>query len=175
MKQNLYISGFFTPYATDNYSKSRDNLHSVVDEHLVHYLLYLVEIWSVIRVLYPALFHELPYLLQTSYQSCNRWSKWREFTFFHSPNYVCCNRKYFLNFERQTTNVAALRHFFYRVKLRHKKVPGLILAWPSAPYKILLGDITLWQTDKIKPTSFFDFWQNANLSITFAVNAIMRC
>lgn len=64
------------------------NLHAVADENFVHDLLYLVEVWSLIRVLHPALFHKFPDLLNASNQLCNRWTKWRELGIFHSVNDV---------------------------------------------------------------------------------------
>ena len=50
-------------------------LHSVIDEHLVHGLLDLVEIWPFIRAFNPAMFHEFPDLLKACYQSCDCWPK----------------------------------------------------------------------------------------------------
>lgn len=43
------------------------NLHSIVDKNFMHYLLDLMEIWSFIYILYPALFHKFSDLFQTSY------------------------------------------------------------------------------------------------------------
>ena len=67
------------------------NLHPVVDENLVHGLLYFVKVWSFIRVLNPALFHEFPDLLKASYQCCNRWAECWDFAFFHSMDNVYRN------------------------------------------------------------------------------------
>ena len=64
------------------------NLHPVVDENLVHNLLYFVKLWSFIRVLNPTLFHEFPDLLKTSYQCCNRRAECWELAFFHSIDNV---------------------------------------------------------------------------------------
>ena len=73
-------------------SNTVDNLHAIVDENFVHYLLYLVEIWSLIRVFHPALFHKFPDLLDSSYQLRNRWTERRELAFFHSTNDVYRNK-----------------------------------------------------------------------------------
>lgn len=69
------------------------HLHAVVDENFVHDFLYLVKVWSLIRVLHPALFHKFPDLLNASDQLCNRWTKWRELTIFHSVCNVYSRKK----------------------------------------------------------------------------------
>ena len=47
-----------------------DSLHAIVDQDFVHDLFNLVKVWSLFRVLVPALLHQFSQLLHASYQCC---------------------------------------------------------------------------------------------------------